>query len=99
MNKLIYTALVIHLALLLVISIAGSNGDEEMQLLAIIISIPISVNFIGFCLLRFTNKTKLGAKLFMYSSYAFVPIGMIGVSGARTILDDITKKNISNESL
>ncbi|WP_339698606.1 hypothetical protein [uncultured Marixanthomonas sp.] len=99
LNALIYVALAIHLILLLLIGIEGSDDEDVIKFLAIFISIPVSINCIGFCLLQFTSNSKLGAKIFMYSSYVFVPIGLIGVTGAKKILDDINKKSMTNENL
>lgn len=99
LNTLIYVALAIHLVLLLLIGIEGSNDEGAIKFLAIFISIPVSINCIGFCILQFTSNSKLGANVFMYSSYVFVPIGLIGVAGAKKILDDINKKSITNENL
>ncbi len=84
-NNLIYIAFVIHVALSL---LAGL--DEEIILY--IMSIPLIGNVVGLYFLSFTDKIKLGAKIFMISSFFFVPIGMIGIIGCRKVIDSLTEK-------
>ena len=84
-NNLIYIAFVIHIAISL---LAGL--DEEIILY--IMSIPLIGNVVGLYFLSFTEKIKLGAKIFMISSFLFVPIGMIGIIGCRKVIDRLTEK-------
>lgn len=84
-NKLIYIGFVIHISITL---LAGL--DEEIILF--IMLIPLTANLIGLYFLSFTDKIKLGAKIFMISSFLYVPIGIIGIIGCRKVLDSLTEK-------
>lgn len=84
-NSLIYIGFIIHVSITL---IAGL--DEEFILY--FMSVPLLGNFVGLCLLTFTDKTKLGAQIFMISSFLFVPIGLIGIFGCRKVLDSINEE-------
>jgi len=84
-NKLIYIAFTIHIALSLIM------GLEE-EILMVIASVLLAGNLVGLYFLSFTDKIKLGAKIFMISSFFFVPIGMIGIIGCRKITDHLTEQ-------
>jgi len=84
-NPLIYLALIIHILISIV-----AGADEEIILY--IMAVPILANFVGLFFLSFTNKIKLGAKIFMFSSFVFVPIGLIGVLGCRKVLDTLNEE-------
>ena len=84
-NILIYIAFTIHIALTLLL---GLKDD----LLLTIMAIPLAGNAIGLYFLSFTDKIKIGAKIFIISSALFVPIGMIGVIGARKVIDHLTEQ-------
>ncbi len=81
-NTLIYIAFGIHIAVTLL------AGMEEEVLLMIML-IPLLGNLVGLYFLSFTDKIKLGAKTFIISSFFFVPIGILGVIGARKELDKL----------
>jgi len=85
-NPLIYVGFIIHTLVTLVV-----GSDEEILLL--ILAIPLLVNLVGICLLTFTDHIKLGAKIFMWSSFLYVPIGLVGITGARKVLDALTEKD------
>jgi hypothetical protein len=89
-NNLIYVGFVIHIAITL---LAGL--DEEIILF--FMAIPLFANLFGLYFLSFTNKIKLGAKIFMYSSFLFVPIGIIGVLGCRKVLDSLNEEEFFKE--
>ncbi len=84
-NKLIYIAFAIHIAITLLAGI-----DEEVLML--IMSVPLLGNLVGLYFLSFTDKIKLGAKIFMISSFFYVPIGLIGVIGCRKVTDSLTEQ-------
>ncbi len=85
-NNLIYIAFAIHIAVSLL------AGMEE-ELLLIIMLIPLAGNLVGLYFLSFTNKLKLGAKIFMISSFFFVPIGILGIVGCRKVTDHLTEQD------
>ena len=83
-NPTIYLAFVIHIIVTLVV-----GADEEILLY--IMAIPLLMNLVGLIFLSFTDKIKLGAKIFMFGSFVFVPIGLIGVFGCRKVLDALNE--------
>lgn len=85
-NNLIYIAFAIHIVITLL------AGMEE-EVLLLIMLVPLLGNLIGLYFLSFTDRLKLGAKIFMISSFFFVPIGMIGVIGCRKVTDSLTEHN------
>lgn len=89
-NTLIYVSFIVHIAITL---LAGL--DEEIILY--FMAIPLLANLIGLYFLSFTENIKLGAKIFMYSSFVFVPIGMIGIIGSRKVLDKIKEEEFFSE--
>jgi hypothetical protein len=84
-NKLIYIAFAIHIMVTL---LAGM----EDEVLLLIMLIPLVGNLVGLYFLSFTDQLKLGAKIFMISSFFFVPIGMIGIIGCRKVTDHLTEQ-------
>jgi len=38
-----------------------------------------------------TNKTLLGAKLFKYTCFIFIPIGAIGILGDNKLIESVNK--------
>ena len=84
-NKLIYIGFAIHILVSLI------SGIQEVFLLYILL-VPLLANLIGLYFLSFTKKIKLGARLFMVSSFFFIPIGMVGIIGARKVLDKLNMK-------
>lgn len=91
-NTLIYIGFAIHIAISV---LAGL--DEEIILL--IMAVPLLGNLAGLILLSFTDNIKLGAKIFMWSSILFVPIGMIGIMGCRKVLDGLNEEEFFKEEV
>ena len=93
-NNYIYIAFVIHSAVTLL------AGMEE-EVLLLIMLLPLFGNLVGLYLLSFTTKIRRGAKIFMISSFFFVPIGMLGIIGCRKVLDGLIEseffKNKTND--
>lgn len=83
-NKLIYIGFTIHIIISL---IAGAEEEFILYFMAL----PLLGNLVGLYFLSFTEKIKLGAKIFMWSSFLFLPIGMIGILGCRKVLDSINE--------
>ena len=54
--------------------------------------VPLLENLVGLYFLSFTDQIKLGAKIFMISSFFFVPIGLIGLIGCRKVTDSLTEQ-------
>ncbi|MBK8806146.1 MAG: hypothetical protein IPO21_05695 [Bacteroidales bacterium] len=49
-------------------------------------------------LLIINKKSVIGAKVFLYSSIIFIPLGIIGMIGARKIIDaDIEEKFLNKK--
>lgn len=84
-NNLIYIAFAIHVVLTLL------AGAEE-EIILYIMLVPLAANLVGLYFLRFTDKIKLGAKIFMVSSFLFIPIGLVGVVGSRKVLDNLSEQ-------
>ena len=80
-NGYIYLALIIH------IYIAFSLEEN------ILAFFPLGGNLVGLYFLSFTNKQKLGAKIFMISSFFFVHLGVIGVVGCLEVLGKLTNQD------
>jgi len=59
--------------------------------------IPLLGNLVGLYFLSFTDQLKLGAKIFMISSFFFVPIGMIGIIGCRKVTDHLAEQEFSKQ--
>ncbi len=85
-NKLIYIGFVIHIAITLL------AGMEE-EVLMLIMAVPLLGNLVGLYFLSYTDKIKLGAKIFTISSFFFVPIGIIGIIGCRKATDHLTEQD------
>jgi len=83
-NDYIYFAFAIHIIVTLL------AGMEE-EILLVIMLIPLLGNLVGLYFLSFTDKLKLGAKIFMISSIFFIPIGLIGIIGCRKVTDSLTE--------
>jgi len=88
-NNLIYIAFAIHIAVTL---LAGMEDD----ILLLIMLVPLAGNLVGLYFLSFTDQLKLGAKIFMVSSFFFVPIGMLGIIGCRKVTDSLTENEFFN---
>jgi uncharacterized membrane protein HdeD (DUF308 family) len=71
-------------------------GDPDYSFLFYLVGVIVLSNIIGIFLIISDNKI-LGAKIFMISSAILVPIGLIGVFGARKIIDEEKKKDFYKE--
>lgn len=85
-NSKIIIEFCIHFLVILVLL-----TDSETIIVAYIFAPFVVTNLVGILYL-IMNKSMLGARIFMYSSYAFIPIGLIGAIGARNIIDKIKKE-------
>jgi len=56
----------------------------------------VLLNVIGIILI-ISGKIKTGAIVFMVGSFAFIPIGIIGIFGARSILNKLKQKDFFSE--
>jgi hypothetical protein len=68
-------------------------AGAEDEVLLLIMLIPLAGNIVGLYFLSFTNNIKLGAKIFLISSFFFVPIGIIGIIGCRKVTDSLTEND------
>jgi hypothetical protein len=84
-SNYIYLAFVIHI----IVTIFLVDEEPIFRLLLI----PLIGNLVGLCFLSFTNKIKLGAKIFMFSSFFFVHTGVIGIVGCLKVLNNLTKQD------
>lgn len=89
-SNYIYLAFVIHITVTIFLV------DEEPIFMLLLI--PLIGNMVGLYFLSFTNKIKLGAKTFMFSSFFFAHIGVIGIVGCLKVLDSITKQGFFKPS-
>lgn len=69
--------------------------DPHYGGLAIVIGAIVMFNIIGILLVVMGYKVA-GARIFMIASIILVPIGLIGVFGARKILDKVKKDKFYN---
>jgi hypothetical protein len=84
-NSQMYIGFAVHVAITLLAGI-----DDEILLFVMLV--PLLGNLVGLSILNFTDNIKLGAKIFMISSFFFVPIGLIAIIGARKILDQLKEQ-------
>ena len=91
-NNLIYLGFAIHI----IVSLLAGLDDEVILLF---MAIPLLGNLVGLYFLSFTDHIKLGAKIFMWSSILFVPIGLIGVYGCRKVLDSLNEEEFFKEKV
>lgn len=71
-------------------------GDSDYAFLPYFVGAIVLFNLIGIIMIA-SRKIILGAWVFMISSALLVPIGLIGVLGARKIIDEEKKKKFYNE--
>ncbi len=72
-------------------------ADPEYSFLSIVVGVLVLINIIGVVLIQ-SGKKMAGAKVFLVASALMVPIGLIGVFGARKIIDEETRKNFYNSA-
>lgn len=92
MNRYIVISFLIHLLISLVFI-----GDPEYGMLGYILLPFILTNLLGMILI-FMGKQIVGARIYLIACFIFIPIGAIGIWGARKIIDQ-KKKEVFNESL
>ncbi len=83
-----YIAFAIHCIIVLSFAI---DGDPIRNQVALFCTIPLAINLVGLLLTLVTNKTLLGAKLFKYTCFIFIPIGVIGILGANKLIESVNK--------
>ncbi len=84
-NSFIIIGFIIHAVLT-----ALMFTDSDYSFLGLIFIPFVLANIVGMILIGM-KKTALGARIFMYSSFIFVPIGLIGILGARKELNILIK--------
>lgn len=87
-NSLMIIWIIIH-ALFTIIS--SLSSEPEITFIFYFSIISFALNCLGL-LLILINKLKAGSILFFIGSIVFVPIGLIGVLGARKLLNEIKKE-------
>lgn len=73
-----------------------SAGDYP-AVLGIIMSIFLMMNFIGLFLIAVDN-VRVGCIMFIVGCVAFVPIGLIGLIGARNVMDEMKRQEFAAQS-
>ncbi len=91
-NSQMIVAVVIHAIITLAISF-----DSHYYPVAFLSGAIVLANLLGLFLIS-ARQIKIGAKIFLISSAILVPIGMIGVLGARKILEEEEKKKFYNQN-
>ena len=71
--------------------------DTERIVLRYILSVFVVANAIGIFMIC-NNKVILGAKIFMISSFGFIPIGLLGIIGARNIITKTKEIELYNKT-
>ena len=82
----IWVALAIHLLICL------SVLEGENSIVFFVALLPVTLNIAGIVLM-FSKKVKAGCTLFLIGSALFVPIGLIGVFGARKMMDKLKEED------
>lgn len=88
-NGKIIAAFIIHLILTFLVFLDPQYPEIGFILIPFLIG-----NLIGLILIV-SNKVVAGAKVFLISSCFFIPIGVIGILGARQIIDTIKRKEFA----
>ncbi len=91
MNTKIIISLIIHFLITLSILI-----NEEMYVLGIISLVFFLCNILGIIIIKI-GKIEAGTKIYMISCFFYVPIGLIGIWGARNILDEYHIKKFNEK--
>ncbi|WP_109436914.1 hypothetical protein [Aquimarina sp. AU119] len=87
--KMINPLMMIWIAIQLLIVLFTINSHEDESLIIFWMTLPFLIlNCIGIIIILL-GKPKTGSTLFLIGSILFVPIGLIGVMGARKVLNKI----------
>ena len=85
MSLLLWVGLLIHLAIAGLVAV-GAAEDPTMSMLVPVMWTGVGLNLLGL-MLMLGGMTKPGAITFILGSLVFIPIGLVGVIGARQALD------------
>ena len=89
MNGKITAALIIHI----LVTLAGFTMN---LIVGSVLGFFLLFNLIGITLLL-SNKVRAGNTLFIVGSIGFVPIGLIGILGARSNLDKLNEQEFEHK--
>ncbi|MDX1804792.1 MAG: hypothetical protein R3292_11975 [Alcanivorax sp.] len=78
-------ALTIHMALIAMIYIG-----PYPQPLAIFMTLFLALNLVGVLMIA-AGSARAGSWLFLVGSIGFIPIGLVGATGARAMLDEMNR--------
>ena len=92
LNKKMIIGFVIHIIITIF-----CIGETRYPFLVYLVGAVVAFNLLGVLFIQF-GKMTLGAKVFMYSSFVLVPIGMIAAIGARDIIDEEKRKKFEQEN-
>lgn len=73
-----------------------SAGDYP-AVLGIIMGVFLMMNFIGLFLIA-VDSVRVGCIVFIVGCVAFVPIGLIGLIGARNVMDEMKRQQFVAQS-
>ncbi len=94
--KLINSQLIIWLVIQLLLVLFTMSSEGKESLIIFWLTLPFLIlNCIGVIIIV-SGKPKTGSILFLIGSAIFVPIGIIGVIGARKILNQIKEEKFIN---
>ncbi|WP_072990195.1 hypothetical protein [Pseudozobellia thermophila] len=66
------------------------DNDPMRRSVGLFCTIPLALNLIGLMLALFTSKSAIGAKLFKYTSFLFIPAGVIGILASNKLIEQTT---------
>lgn len=90
-NGKIVAAFVLHSIVFLALCV-GDCPDIFVMTLGVF----LALNVIGLMMLLF-NAVQPGGIIFMVGSFAFIPIGLIGMLGAREAMDEVRRREFSKK--
>ncbi|TPN85098.1 hypothetical protein [Aquimarina algicola] len=94
--KLLNPQMVIWLVIQLLLVIFTISATNEEGIILFWMTLPFLIlNCIGVIII-ILGKPKIGSTIFLIGSVLFVPIGLIGVFGARKILNQIKEEKFIN---
>ncbi|MBK8013093.1 MAG: hypothetical protein IPK13_17270 [Deltaproteobacteria bacterium] len=92
MNALAWVSIGINGFIVGIMALGALEGEGEAPLfLVLAMAGAVALSLLG-ALMASGGERKLGARLVMVGCAVFVPIGLIGVLGARKILDEIDRE-------
>jgi hypothetical protein len=76
-----------------VVSSVVALGHPDMPVLPYIFLPILALGLLGLLLIA-SGSRRIGARIFLVASVVFVPLGMIGIAGARRVLDQLEQESL-----